>query len=335
MGWALWVASWAAACTVPNPWYRPRPPVEDAAEVVLDAASDPDGERAAETTPADSPRPDLPAAGDGGALDSAGAPSDSVARDGKNAPDSLAPDSLAGDGSAASDSEASGDRFDAPDAAPAVPSLAHWRLDEPSGKAAADEAGRNPGTLSPGAVFVSSPFSPQARFPNRGAVELDGNSHVTLGATGLPALDQPMTVSVWIFIPAATLPLTGRHNVVVLKNEVAKESLQIGIQNGYPTAWRWASGPLFGSAPFSVNLAPGWHHLAYTSDGMLQRFFVEGTLVEAIAAPLPVVAVTAALLGTFDAASGAERFTGRIDDVRIYDVALTLAQVAALAGGEP
>jgi hypothetical protein len=152
----------------------------------------------------------------------------------------------------------------------------------------------------------------------------------------LPALDQAMTVSAWFFIPAATLPLgAGRKNVVALSNPSAGKSLQLGVDGGYATAWRWNSAnPIFTYAS-AVSLPAGWHHIAYTSSGSEQSFYLEGRRVDTVSSAPPAGSVTAAFLGSYDAVDPKERLTGGIDDVRIYDQALSAAQVAALAAGDP
>jgi hypothetical protein len=247
---------------------------------------------------------------------------------------------VAGAGAATDDAGAGGAGPGAKDSGPAADAkvfaalpatFAHWRLDESTGKATADEAGRNPGTLSSNAAFVSPGF-PQASFANRGAVALDGTGYVALGSAGLPRLEQPITISVWLFVPAETLPLVDRKNVVALSNASLKQSLQLGIQNGYATVWRWAASPIFVSSP---TLSAGWHHVAYVSDGTMQSLYLEGLHHDTVATRPPTAPVTAAFLGTYDAANGAERFTGRVDDVRIYDRALTADQISALANGRP
>jgi hypothetical protein len=231
----------------------------------------------------------------------------------------------------ARDASSDGGRVDVvqpPDVAPVVlpAPLAHWRFDETGGKSAADEAGGRTATLSTNATFASPGFP--AKFTNRGAVAVDGNSYVTLNGTGLTRLNQPMTISYWMFVPAATLPLVNRKNVLVLVSP--GQSLQLGVQNGYATAWRSAASPIFLSSP---TLVAGWHHFAYTINGTTQSLYLEGTLHQAVTTPPPNTAVTASFLGTYDAAEGAERFNGRIDDVRIYDRPLDAAQISALASG--
>jgi hypothetical protein len=315
---AFWAISGVFACTIPNPRFRPGAPGADAAEVAP-------FDTAAETTPVDSAAPDFTVDGDEVGAETA----DTVVLDSQ--PDAVAVDTVPLDVRDAGDGQAS-DLLDAADAVVVLPApFAYWRLDEAvDSPTAADSAGSNAGMLSSNADFIAPGF-PQAGFPNPGALALDGNSHVVLGATGFSRLDQPTTISLWFFIPAATLPLVNRKNVLVLRNAVSGQALQIGIQNGYATVWRSASGPIFVYTP---TLIAGWHHLAYSCDGTGQSLYLNGAPHQTVAIPPPALAVTVAYLGTYDPAEGSERFTGQIDDVRIYKRVLDVAQISALASGQ-
>jgi hypothetical protein len=301
---ACWPILGVFACTMPNPRFQPGPPGPDVAEVApLDDAGVDGGGADGETGVRQDSQVDVQAI-------------EATSLDANDA----------GDGQAA-------DLLDAADAAPLPAAFAHWRLDEAAGSStAADSAGTNPGTLSANAAFVTPGF-PGTGFTNRGALALDGNSHVVLGATGLARLEEPTTISLWYFIPAATLPLVNRKNLLVLSSLSPRQALlQIGIQNGYATAWRSSSSPIFVSSP---TLVAGWHHMAYTSDGTGQSLYLEGVLHRTVPTPPPSAAVTAAYLGAYDPAQSGERFTGQIDDVRIYKRVLDAAQISALASGAP
>jgi hypothetical protein len=71
--------------------------------------------------------------------------------------------------------------------------------------------------------------------------------------------------------------------------------------------------------------------VVYSYDGATQRLFVDGAQVDASTAAVDVGPVTVARLGTQQALS--ELYTGDLDEVRIYDRALSLAEVRALAAG--
>src|SRR5262249_30047564 len=74
-----------------------------------------------------------------------------------------------------------------------------------------------------------------------------------------------------------------------------------------------------------------WHHVAYTWSGASNNLYVDGVAVPATATAHDSAAVTAAFIGATSAA--ADFFNGKIDDVRVYNVALTATQAAQLTAG--
>jgi hypothetical protein len=88
-------------------------------------------------------------------------------------------------------------------------------------------------------------------------------------------------------------------------------------------------GPIFiGAAPF-----PGtnqWHHVAVTRSGTTYSFYIDGTLVGTVsnATVIPDVAAPLALGRSENLAA----FDGRLDEVRIWNVAKTQAAIVADMG---
>ncbi len=83
-----------------------------------------------------------------------------------------------------------------------------------------------------------------------------------------------------------------------------------------------------------------WHHVAFTADGSVLRLYEDGRQVAGTPAPgalaTPLVQSVAIGAKTNDAGTGLPRmrkgfFNGRIDDVRLYDRALSASEIAALA----
>ncbi len=74
----------------------------------------------------------------------------------------------------------------------------------------------------------------------------------------------------------------------------------------------------------------GWHHIVYTYDGTTDIIYVDGSATSG-SYTHQTGTPTAAWIGTFNGSS--EFLAGAIDDVRVYNVALTAAQVAQLAAG--
>ena len=78
-----------------------------------------------------------------------------------------------------------------------------------------------------------------------------------------------------------------------------------------------------GTANLPLN---GWTHLATTYDGAALRLYVNGALVKSRALTGSIIASTGPLDIGSDAVWG-EYFQGLIDDVRVYNKALSQAQI--------
>jgi hypothetical protein len=210
------------------------------------------------------------------------------------------------------------------------PLLAHWPLDEGTGTATADATGNGGGaTLVSGATWATPGF-PAAQFANPGAVVLDGiDDYVELGVRAIPSHEAPKTVSLWFYqdVPSTV----GRKNIIALTDFAdSGVGTQIGLDAGRASVW--FTDDMVGMIDSPAQVAAGWHHLAYTYEGGVNRFYLDMQLlgeVTRVAAPAPVAR---AFLGGFDLIT-LEKFAGRVDDVRIYDSALDAAAIAVLVAG--
>jgi hypothetical protein len=197
--------------------------------------------------------------------------------------------------------------------------IAHWKLDETSGTTAEDSIGTNDGTLTNGPVW--QPSGGQIG----GAVSVDGtNDYVDISATGFPANNASQTLSAW-FKYSATL--TNNAALVSLSN-----SSNSVVSMGFECCVGWLSVTSFGGAQLvTYNSAPSanvWHHMVYTFNGTNHVLYLDGVQVgTSTTAPN-----TGTPSGVYVGQNGFSNryFPGLIDDVKIYDRALTAAEVAAL-----
>jgi Concanavalin A-like lectin/glucanases superfamily len=232
--------------------------------------------------------------------------------------------------------EGSTDATDAGDAGNDVtssiqgPLRGYWRLDEGSGTLAADSTPNGgDGTLFNGATWTTSGF-PAAMFTNPAALVLDGvDDYVQLGVAAIPRNEEAKTVSLW-FWQAAPSTAAARENIVALTDFAIATGTQIGLDAGHASVWFMGEATALVTDPTAA--AAGWHHLAYTYGGAIHRLYVDAVLVGQITRASAAAPVMAAFLGGFDVL-GLELFGGRIDDVRIYDSALSLATITAINGG--
>ncbi len=212
----------------------------------------------------------------------------------------------------------------APDAAPPSAGLvAHWALDEGQGTVVRDGTGNlNDGTLINGPVWIAGAVAGSA-------LRFDGSDdYVELAVRTLPRAEAPKSLAVW-FRNNATTPRL--RNLVALFNDPMNTGIHLGFDTEQVAVWRYGDfDPIIKSTS-----APdgGWHHLLYTWDGTTHHLYLDGASVGTSTAAMKNGAIQTARLGTWQVPE--ELFTGDLDDVRVYDRALTASEIAALTGAIP
>ncbi|HEU4726020.1 MAG TPA: LamG-like jellyroll fold domain-containing protein, partial [Candidatus Eisenbacteria bacterium] len=206
--------------------------------------------------------------------------------------------------------------------------VAGYAFEEGAGTTTSDESGNgNDGALA-GAVWTT-----QGRFGN--ALAFTGsNSKVTVPDSPSLQLASGMTLEAWVYPTAAT----GAWTDVIMKWNDDYYVTASSQPNGRPACGSRLSGSLYGTSALPVN---AWSHLATTYDGAFVRLYVNGLEVGNRAATGTLPASGGPLSFGGDGLFG-QYFTGRIDEVRIYDHALTPSEIQSdmsvsviTAAGEP
>lgn len=210
--------------------------------------------------------------------------------------------------------------------------VGHWGLNEGTGTSTADASGSGlTGTLVNGPTWTPGKAG--------AAVGFDGeNDYVEIPHA--PALNgYPLTVAAWI----KTVSTTGVRGIVNKYVAGSFDGWNLFLNDGNLCAWYLRDTASYvyggGGCTFSV---PGyndnrWHHVAYVVDADGGRFYVDGVLRGSLGwtgTPGAPSTTQPLHLGHYPGAyGGAEYFPGLLDDVRVYDGALTAAEVMALYRG--
>lgn len=185
-----------------------------------------------------------------------------------------------------------------------------WSLDESSGTVANDAVGTDNGTLVDGPVW--QPSSGKIS----GALQFDGVDDIV----SLPAiaLSSPFSLSFWmkrtIDVDSDYISIITEDTITGVWHDTNSTAISVLISNN-----EWLSG-----GAIQTN---SWAHVTITDDGTTSRLYVNG---EEVDNDTNRVGFTINALADSYGGSSDERFTGFLDDVRIYNTVLTPSEVESL-----
>ncbi|MCO7274152.1 LamG-like jellyroll fold domain-containing protein [Cellulosimicrobium cellulans] len=201
-----------------------------------------------------------------------------------------------------------------------------WDLDEQSGTTVADRSGwSQTGTLSGGTSRVAGVAGSAVRFDGTsGRITVPDRASLDLAGT--------MTVAAWV-----RPERVATQHVVKKARSYEVDGYELSVASTGRPFFRVnqaSSGDAFRVNATSVPVADGstWTHLVGTFDGARLRLFVNGVEQGSVAGPA-AVGTNALPLAIGDQSGGGYPFQGAVDGVRLYDRALSAAEVAALYAG--
>jgi len=207
-----------------------------------------------------------------------------------------------------------GDAFVTATARPAPdPNLvAWWKFDDGSGATAIDSSGKASALTLSGAITWEDGIS-------GGAVHFRGVGSGT-GTLGYNA--NAITVCAWVNHDEFISGQVERYVTVVSEVAVIRKEndgrLHFYIKTGGSLRHLWVP---------DVLTKGQWHFVVGTWDGLTQRLYIDGVLI-AWQRPGGVLGTASSV----NVSSSGEPFNGMLDDVRIYNYALTHGEVLSLAG---
>jgi hypothetical protein len=197
-----------------------------------------------------------------------------------------------------------------------------WRFDEGTGSVASDSSeNENTGTIS-GATWVDGKYG--------GALSFNGvNNYVNCGSASSLDLNQAVTVEAWVN-PAST----NSYQAIVDKGWDAAYTLMVTNVGTFRFQIRDATGTYrANSPPLTVGV---WTHVVGTYNATTKsvKIYVNGVLQSSAEAQGAILS-TAYPLNIGKAAQYGPAFNGIIDEVRIYNRALSAAEIQTNFGAGP
>jgi Tol biopolymer transport system component len=199
--------------------------------------------------------------------------------------------------------------------------LSQWKLDEKTGDIAYDSVGGQDGTLFGEPVW--QPIGGRVV----GALQLDGIDDYV----GTPFVLDPAkgSLSAFAWIKG------GSPGQVILSQTGDFGGTWLSINPSQDTLMTGFSGMYFGDLISETVITNGlWHHVGfvYDTDTFHRRLYVDGVLVAEDATVVSGMPSDGGLyIGASKELESASFFSGFIDDVRIYNQALSAEEIAALA----
>ncbi len=225
--------------------------------------------------------------------------------------------------------------------------VSHWKLDEGGGNIVRDSAGTSDGQLVGSAnwmegylnegVFFKEGYDPSTKIGSQGYITCPSNPAYNL-------IKWAITLSCWVKPESDPVQ---NWNYMVLRGGPQNETFALAwLNNNQQIAFRttfiewpkktdgvlnWQQKVNF---PYSF-LDGGWHHVAGTYDGATKIVYLDGQEIGRFEKVGTIEASTGRIMmsaskDTEDPKCAAES----LDDVRIYDRALSAVEVAELAGAE-
>lgn len=207
--------------------------------------------------------------------------------------------------------------------------VAWWKFDEGAGAQAFDSSGNGyDGTLEKGAGFGGGKIG--------GAASLDGtNDRVSAGQFDVEGGNAHITIAAWVKADSFS---SSREAVVVSKATGPASShyyWMLGFEGdpGMPIFRLKAGGTTTDLHSAVGGYSTGvWTHTAATWDGSWMRLYKDGSLISfgPKSGDLDTNGSVEVAIGNQPGGAGSRPFDGMIDDLRIYNTALTQEQIQML-----
>jgi len=211
--------------------------------------------------------------------------------------------------------------------------VAHWKLDETAGAVAADYSGHGyePNTFDGTLINMDDSDWVPGRTGN--ALDFDGvNDYVAVDDICTALAGKDLTVSAWVKAP--TLNPATQFMISINSSGGNNNKLLMGTPAGTATLSLADSVPVWRHTTATV-IDNTWHHVAYVLDDSFDiiTVYVDGSEVLSFTSTISIAADDVfSLAQEYDAGMATGDFyDGMLDDIRVYNRALSAADIETLA----
>ncbi|MGB5725661.1 MAG: LamG-like jellyroll fold domain-containing protein [Thiogranum sp.] len=201
--------------------------------------------------------------------------------------------------------------------------LAHWKLDETSGNTAVDSLGGHDGTLINGPTWGAGQLDGALSFDgNNDYINVPHDDTLSLTTFSISAWIQPTALSGWQIVVSKSNSTSWNYYLGTSGSEIA-----LGFNN---------SGSWTEFITSGAGLSTGqWYHLAGTFDDATGegKVYLNGALIHTGTTTASPPATSDAV--TIGKSAAGEYWSGRLDDIRLFDRRLSAAEIAELAAPPP
>lgn len=165
------------------------------------------------------------------------------------------------------------------------------------------------------------------------ALSFDGvDDYASLGTARVPQIMRAQSALLWFSAePGSSGASEGRQVLFTMRRSDASGWV-LTLDDGVPFAYNIYGAKSLSRAPMAVSTG-AWHHVAFVIDTGGCRLYLDGSEVATGGAPATKRTPTQAFLGSLDGFQ--QMFHGSLDELRLYDRAVSADEVARAASGQP
>ena len=198
--------------------------------------------------------------------------------------------------------------------------IGFWKFDEGYGSTSLDFSGyENHAALGGDPKWVEGVVN--------GALDLGGSDYVVIDGVDNDITTTNITLNAWI-----KTTQTSEGNVFACNDSASAHPFMFGINNGNPVVHDTGTDTQF---PTAIN-DDQWHMLTFVRNGPTGYVYVDAFRAGTYNPNFTLDTITRWSIGQeWDSTTPSDFYTGTVDEVRIYNTALTQAEIAELISGDP